>query len=206
MVKGSGEPDEKQLEEEAEKEEEPATEAEMAEPQSEEEISDTASEAESDVAVEADPLDQLKEELAQARDDHLRLAAEFDNYRKRMAREFGNLVKTANEGLLVNLLEIIDNYSRALESGENKPDFKSYHKGMKLIYEQMIDVLSREGLTRFDSLGEKFDPALHEAVMQVESDEYDADCVAQELAPGYKLHDKVIRHARVAVAKHGEGK
>lgn len=143
--------------------------------------------------------ERLQEDLQSAKDDYLRLAAEFDNYKKRTGRDFGNLIKTANEGLLVDLLEFIDNFQRALESGQGKEELAAYHDGMKLVFEQMMEILKRHGLAPFDSLGETFDPNLHEALMQTESDEYEPDHVGQEFVKGYKLNDKVIRHAKVGV-------
>ena len=166
---------------------------------------ETEIEAEAEIE-ELDPLDKLEQELAEARDEHLRLAAEFDNYRKRQARNLEIVIKSANEGLLVNFLEVLDNFERALEAGEEKSNFKKYHKGMKLIFEQLTKTLERAGVERFVSLGEKFDPNLHEALLTLESDEYEPDHVAQEISAGYKLHDKVIRHARVGVVSESSEK
>jgi molecular chaperone GrpE len=146
----------------------------------------------------------LTEELERARDEYLRLAAEFDNYKKRTTRDYVNLVKTANEGLIVELLELLDNFERAFKSREENPDAEAYHKGISLLYNRLLEVLSREGLMRFDSVGQVFDPRLHEAVMQVEDDEAKADTIATELQAGYTLNDKVIRHARVGVVKGKE--
>ena len=162
-------------------------------------------EAEAEVE-DIDPLEKLEQELAEARDEYLRLAAEFDNYRKRQARNLEAIVKGANEGLIVNFLDVLDNFERALEAGEDKPNFKKYHKGMKLIFGQLTETLERAGVQRFDSLGEKFDPNLHEALLTLEAEEYEADHVAQEISAGYRLHDKVIRHARVGVVCDGAEK
>jgi molecular chaperone GrpE len=160
--------------------------------------------AEAEAVEELTVEEKLRQELQAAREDYLRLAAEFDNFKKRRNRDFAKLVENANEDLITELLEFIDNFSRALDSGENDPQSSAYHKGMKLVYEQLLDILGRYGLTPFDAVGEKFDPNLHEAIMQVESDEYEADQVAQEFLKGYKLNDKVIRHAKVAVATRDE--
>jgi molecular chaperone GrpE len=146
----------------------------------------------------------LTGQLDKARDEYLRLAAEFDNYKKRTTRDYVNLVKTANEGLIVELLEVLDNFERAFKSREENPDAEVYHKGVILLYDKLLDVLSREGLRRFDSVGQKFDPRLHEAVMQVDDDSAEPDTVATELQAGYTLNDKVIRHARVGVVKGKE--
>jgi molecular chaperone GrpE len=146
----------------------------------------------------------LTEQLDKTRDEYLRLAAEFDNYKKRTTRDYVNLVKTANEGLIVELLELLDNFERAFRSREENHDAEAYHKGVSMLYDKLLDVLSREGLKRFDSVGQMFDPRLHEAVMQVEDDGAKPDTVATELQAGYTLNDKVIRHARVGVVKGKE--
>ena len=143
----------------------------------------------------------LTGQIDKARDEYLRLAAEFDNYKKRTTRDYVNLVKTANEGLIVELLELLDNFERAFKSREENHDAEAYHKGVSMLYDKLIDVLSREGLRRFDSVGQIFDPRLHEAVMQVEDDGAEPDTIATELQAGYMLNDKVIRHARVGVVK-----
>lgn len=145
----------------------------------------------------------LTGQFDKARDEYLRLAAEFDNYKKRTTRDYVNLVKTANEGLIVELLELLDNFERAFKSREENHDAEAYHKGVSMLYDKLLDVLSREGLKRFDSVGHIFDPRLHEAVMQVD-DDAEPDTIATELQAGYTLNDKVIRHARVGVVKGKE--
>jgi molecular chaperone GrpE len=156
------------------------------------------------VLSQEEQIAALIEQLDKARDEYLRLAAEFDNYKKRTTRDYVNLVKTANEGLIVELLELLDNFERAFKSREENPDAEAYHKGVSLLYNRLLDVLSREGLKRFDSVGHIFDPRLHEAVMQVDDDGAEPDTVATELQAGYTLNDKVIRHARVGVVKSTE--
>ncbi len=146
----------------------------------------------------------LTGQLDKARDEYLRLAAEFDNYKKRTTRDYINLVKTANEGLIAELLELLDNFERAFKSREENHDAEAYHKGVSMLYDKLLDVLSREGLKRFNSVGHIFDPRLHEAVMQVDDDGAEPDTVAAELQAGYTLNDKVIRHARVGVVKGKE--
>lgn len=146
----------------------------------------------------------LAAQLEKSKDDYLRLAAEFDNYKKRTARDFSNLVKTANEGLIVDLLEVLDNFERAFKSREESSDPDAYHKGISLVYDKLVDTLAREGLKRLEAIGHPFDPRYHEAVMQVEDDKAEPDTVAVEIQAGYTLNDKVIRHARVGVVKGRE--
>ena len=135
----------------------------------------------------------------------LRLAAEFDNYRKRTAREFENIIKNANENLLLDLTDILNNFSRALQSSPNNQDASGFKSGVELIYNQMKSLLNKEGLEEIKAKGEKFDPALHEAVLQLESDQAEGT-ILEEITKGFKLNSKVIRHSQVVVAKRKEEK
>ena len=161
-------------------------------------------------------IDVLKERLEKAEKEYkeledrlLRLAAEFDNYKKRTAREFQSIIKNANEELISQLVETLDNFQRALDSAsrsksnstKNFNDFDSFHKGVELIYQHFIEILRKEGLKEIKAKGEKFDPYLHEAVMQQESDEFPEGVVMDEISKGYILNDKVIRHSKVIVSK-----
>lgn len=151
--------------------------------------------------VAKEPTVDMARQLEKAKDDYLRLAAEFDNYKKRTAREFAGLVKTANEGLIVDLLDVIDIFERAFKSREENSDPEAYNKGISLLYDRLVETLSREGLQRMEVIGQKFDPRYHEAVVQVDSDDAEPDTVALELQSGYTLNDKVIRHAKVGVVR-----
>ena len=186
--------------------EENQVESQTPEPEIAESTAEEQSQPENHISAETAPAPdqqsaQLTSQLEKARDDYLRLAAEFDNYKKRTARDFANLVRTANEGLIVELLDVLDNFERAFKSREENPDVDAYHKGIKLLYDKLIETLSREGLRRFDSVGLKFDPRFHEAVMQVDGADAEPDTIALEIQPGYMLNDKVIRHARVGVVR-----
>ena len=151
--------------------------------------------------------DQLKQKLGEVEnrnkelDDRLlRLAAEFDNYKKRTIREFENIIKNANQNLILDLINILNNFSRALKSSQNNQDLPGFKSGVELIYNQMKNLLNKEGLEEISAKGEKFDPALHEAVLQMES-EVDEGTILDEVSKGYKLNGKVIRHSQVVVAK-----
>ena len=155
----------------------------------------------------ASEIEQLKQKFEKAEtrnkeleDRLLRLAAEFDNYKKRSVREFENIVKNANENLILDLIEILNNFSRALESQQNNQDLAGFKAGVELIYAQMKNLLNQEGLEEICAIGARFDPALHEAVMQMESDQEEGT-ILQEVNKGYKLNGKVIRHSQVVVAK-----
>lgn len=148
-----------------------------------------------------DHFADLEITLKEKEDQYLRLAAEFDNYKKRTSREFARLVETANQELIRELLEILDNFKRALSIENDNSDFESYNKGIELIYNQLDTLLKERGLEEIEAVGGEFDPELHEAVMTIETDEIPEDHVAEELLKGYKLKGRVIRHSKVSVAK-----
>ncbi|MBD3381416.1 MAG: nucleotide exchange factor GrpE [candidate division Zixibacteria bacterium] len=148
-----------------------------------------------------DKLSSLEKKLKESEEQNLRLAAEFDNYKKRTAREMKSLTESANKSLITELLEITDNFKRALESDQSAENVEAVYKGMEMIYGQFDKLLKARGLTEIKAVGKPFDPSYHEAVMTVETDEYPEDFVAREIQKGYMLKDKVLRHAKVAVAK-----
>jgi molecular chaperone GrpE len=131
----------------------------------------------------------------------LRLAAEFDNYKKRTAREFEDIIKRANVRLLRELVDIVDNFERALSVEAEDQTHQAYRQGVELIYNQLSGLLNKEGVTPIEAVGKPFDPHYHEAVMQTESEEYDEGVVAQEIQKGYRIGDKVLRHSRVVVSR-----
>jgi molecular chaperone GrpE len=148
---------------------------------------------------------EKSQETADLEDRYLRLAAEFDNFRKRTARQYAEIVKNANEELIQDILGIIDDLDRALQSASNaeaqnqKFDKDTFIEGMKLIYDKLMTVLKGRGVTMFDPMGQPFDPQYHDAVMQMPSDAEEGTIIGV-ISPGYMLNDKVIRHAKVIVA------
>lgn len=157
---------------------------------------------------EENQIDLLKERLLKSEDQAkeledrlLRLAAEFDNYKKRTAKEFGYLIKNANENLILQLLDTLDNFQRALNSSKNSSDYEKFHKGVELIYNHLKEILTKEGLKEIEALGKPFDPHFHEAVTQAESDKYDEGLVTEEISKGYMLNDKLLRASKVVVSK-----
>jgi len=131
----------------------------------------------------------------------LRLAAEFDNYKKRTAREYSQVIKNAETQLIIELTEVLDNFERALDTDHQQAKLDEFVKGIDLIYGQFKTVLEKRGLTRINAIGEPFDPEIHEAMMQIDSDDIPDGHVAGEIAPGYMLGDRVIRHSKVMVSK-----
>ncbi len=146
-------------------------------------------------------LAKSEEEVKELEDRLLRLAAEFDNYRKRTAKEFGYLVKNANENLILKILDTLDNFERALDSAKNSTDYDNFRKGVELIYTHLKELLKKEGLKEIEAVCKPFDPNFHEAVTQCESEEHEEGIVADEICKGYMLNDKLLRASKVVVSK-----
>jgi molecular chaperone GrpE len=137
--------------------------------------------------------------------DHLRrLKAEFDNYKKRIMKEREELLRYANEDLIKELLPVIDNLERALNEESQTHNFESFREGILLIKKQILDILIRKGLKEIESVGKPLDPALHHAMMQRNSNQYQEDIIIEELQKGYLLHDRVIRPSQVIVSSGKE--
>ena len=140
-----------------------------------------------------------KQDYAELWDKYVRFQAEFDNYKKRSFKEKVDFIKFANEGLITELLGILDNFERGIKSAEHKKDYDLLHQGVDMISKQLHSLLETKGLSRIKSLGQKFDPHQHEAVEVVEGD--DEGAVIEELQPGYLLNGRIVRPAKVKVAK-----
>ena len=162
---------------------------------------DETKDSQEEMTLMQSELDEAKSQTQSAIDKMLRLAAEFDNYKKRNAKEYENIRKYAAENIIKELIPIVDNFERAIESATESKDFNSFIEGVKLILNQMLNLLDKEGVTRIKAVGEVFDPNVHEAVMHIASDEYPENVVTQELQKGYILRDRVVRPAMVSVSK-----
>ena len=147
-----------------------------------------------------------KEKNKETSDKYLRLQAEFENFRKRMEREKSDFLKYSMENFFKELLPVIDNFELALESAEKATDLEGFSEGVKLIHKQLQDILQKEGLAHFSSVGEPFDPMKHQAVMQVESDTHSENTIVEELKKGYLLKERLLRPALVSVAKKKSNK
>lgn len=161
-----------------------------------------SSESSEDNASEATAEDNSKKAETEENSDakYLRLMAEFQNYKKRVAKEKSDIHSYANEKIVTELLEVLDNFERALAT-DNSTDVEGYAQGMKLIFDQLLGVLTKSGLVEVKALGEEFDPNMHNAVMTADSEEYDSNKVCSVLQKGYTLNGKVIRPSMVTVAK-----
>ena len=159
---------------------------------------------ESSAAIErlSQELEQKTREAAEANDKYLRTYADFENYRKRMQRDQAEFRKYANEQLALELLSVVDHLGLALkhaaEAGESNEGLR---QGVELVYKQFRDVLEKVGVKPFSAEGEAFDPAKHDAVMQVTTADAPENTVVQVFQDGYLYHDKVLRHAKVGVSK-----
>ena len=152
-------------------------------------------------AVAEDPLEAAKAESAKLRDQLLRTAADYDNFRKRSRRELADMEKRAREELNKELLPVFDNLERATAHAETATDVKALADGIGLVKRQFVDALAKIGIVRIEAQGKSFDPAFHEAVQQFETDEHPAGTVIHEVQAGYTQGDKLVRPAIVVVAK-----
>jgi molecular chaperone GrpE len=141
-----------------------------------------------------DPLHELEEKYGELNDRYLRLAAEFENYKKRATRETENTVRYANERFAKDMLDVLDNFERGLNAED-----ASLRSGLEQIHKLYLSVLERHGVKPMNAEGCSFDPNLHEAVAHIPSDEPEGT-VVDEAIRGYMLHDRVLRHAKVAVS------
>ncbi|WP_411553257.1 nucleotide exchange factor GrpE [Paenibacillus lautus] len=153
-----------------------------------------------DEAAGSAELEKLQAELQEQQQRTLRVQADFDNFRRRTQKEKEDLGKYASSKLITELLPVIDNFERALQASEENPEFESFSKGVSMIFRQLESVLATEGLSAMKSAGEPFNPEYHQAIMQVESDEYEEGIVVEEVQKGYMLKDKVLRPAMVKVS------
>jgi molecular chaperone GrpE len=153
-----------------------------------------------EIQSDEDQIVSLKAKLAELGDQYLRKAADFENFRKRMNREKQDAIEFANQSLLLDLIAIIDDFERAIQSAATSKDFISLYEGIVMIEKRFITMLENKwGLKRFDSAGEIFDPNRHEALMMEKSAGAAAPVVREDFIKGYTLKDRVIRSAKVKV-------
>ncbi|MCL2185231.1 MAG: nucleotide exchange factor GrpE [Treponema sp.] len=147
-----------------------------------------------------DKIAELETQLAETRDQLLRKAAEFENFRKRMNQEKQSAIEYANQSLLLDIILIIDDFERAIQAGETSTDYAGLLEGIKMIEKRLASQLENKwGLKRFNCAGEVFDPNLHEAVMMEKSSEISEAVVQEDFQKGYMLKERVIRAAKVKV-------
>lgn len=182
---------------------EQGVEIEIEDPQTDQEAQDAESaQAEEDInaGAEPEPEDEATEQQETSQEEeserYMRLMADFQNYKRRVENEKSDIYAYANEKLVTQLLEVLDNFERALEhEGEDA----GYAEGMNMIFKQLTDVLSKSGLEEIKALGEDFDPNFHNAVMTTDDSNYESGKVTNVMQKGYTLNGKVIRPSMVMV-------
>ena len=147
-------------------------------------------------------IEELKKEIENYKDKNVRLLAEFDNFKKRSVNERKKLTKYAGESFIKCLIPIIDDLSRTIDSTDEESPLLD---GIKLVKSKMEKLLEDYGVKSFESVGNSFDPELHEALMSEESENEKEGIVLREFEKGYKYHDKILRHSKVVVSKAKAG-
>jgi molecular chaperone GrpE len=144
-------------------------------------------------------IERLKEELRREHDMYLRALADFDNYRRRVERERASAARSGKREMILSLLGVLDDFDRALAHVGNAPAALS--DGLRALHRKLLGLLEAQGVTPFKSLGEPFNPELHEALGSVRAEDQKPGTVAEEMQRGYRWGDDVLRHARVRVAE-----
>lgn len=157
-----------------------------------------AAKPEEQVTPEQDKAAELEAQLNETKDSMLRLMAEYDNYRKRSQREKEAAYTDSKIDVIAEILPVLDNFERAAMNEDAEAE--DYKKGIKMIFSQFDNVLKKLGVETFGEKGEEFDPNMHNAVMHIDSDELGENVIAEVFATGYKIGERVVRHATVQVA------
>ncbi|TWM23452.1 Protein GrpE [Bacillus paralicheniformis] len=190
--------EEKQTEELNEQEELNETEAETAEAEQTAAEADAPAEDTQTEMLEKQ-LKELQERLEEKENKLLRVQADFENYKRRARLDLEAAEKYRSQRIISDLLPALDNFERALQIDPDNEQTKSLLQGMEMVHRQILDALKNEGVEQIPSVGEQFDPNMHQAVMQVEDEAYESNAVVEELQKGYKLKDRVIRPSMVKV-------
>jgi molecular chaperone GrpE len=153
-------------------------------------------------ASEEDELSQLKNENSVLKDKFLRLAAEFDNYKKRTLKEKIEMMKTAATDTVTALLPVLDDFDRAKKNADDENSAETFSEGVSLVYQKLYNILKQKGLQPMETNGQPFDPELHDAITEIPAPTDDMKGkVVDTVEKGYMLNDKIIRHAKVVVGK-----
>ncbi len=154
------------------------------------------------IVIKESEFKKFQEEVAQYKDKYVRIYADFENARKRMERERQEFVKYANEELIVNFLNILDDLERTVEVAQTKhQDYEAFLKGIEMVMAHVYDLLKKNGVKPIEAKGKKFDPNVHEVLMQEETDQAEDGIVLEEFQKGYCLGEKVVRTVKVKLAK-----
>lgn len=146
-------------------------------------------------------IEALETEMKELKDRLIRIQADYDNFRRRTKQEKEAAAKYKAQNLIEEIIPAVDNFDRALGVKAESEEAKAILQGMEMVYRQLADALKNEGLEVIESVGQSFDPHFHQAVIQVETDEFESNHVVEELQKGYKLRDRVLRPAMVKVSE-----
>lgn len=161
---------------------------------------ETSEETQQEETQEVDELTKVTADLADMKDKYLRLYSEFENFRKRTQKEKIDLIKTANEDLLLALIPIVDDFERGMKANEETEDVAAVKEGVALIYDKFGKLITSKGVEPINATGEEFDTELHEAITQIPAPTEDMKGkVIDEVEKGYKLGEKVIRYSKVVI-------
>ncbi|MBR2316087.1 MAG: nucleotide exchange factor GrpE [Clostridia bacterium] len=167
-------------------------------PQTEDELINENEIVENENSEEENEKEKLQKELDAAKEAHMRTLAEYDNFRKRSIKEKEAIAGDSKAMALKELLPVLDNFERAAMNAES--DFDSYRKGVEMTFSSFMEVLKKLGVEQFGEPGEQFDPNIHNAVMHCEDESLEENVITDVFSKGYKLGDRVLRHAMVKVA------
>lgn len=171
-------------------------------PEAQDEVTaDTEEGAEAIEETEEQDAEKLATELADLNQRFLRVAADFENYKRRTMQEKEDLIKYSNAKIMGELLPILDAFQIALKNPGECQEAQNVIKGVEMLYRQLMQALEQAGMTKIETVGQPFDPKLHEAIMQVDDDSVPEDTVVEELRAGYMLNERVIRPSMVKVSK-----
>ena len=149
-------------------------------------------------------ITELENSVNQYKDQLLRKAAEFENYKKRVENDFASIIKSASEDMIVRLIPVLDDFERSLKAqkpiSEIKGDEENFLRGVEMIYAKFRKILESQGVKSFESLGKPFDPHYHDALLQIPNPDVPPHTIIEEIEKGYMMNEKVLRHARVVVA------
>jgi len=160
--------------------------------------------AETEIEQLKTALTQKESEANESHDRYLRAVADLDNFKKRTQRERAEASRFAEEGLIRDLLPVVDNLERAVSHAQGGGNGQPLVEGVNLVLRNLLDILARHGVTRIEARGQAFDPARHEALARVERDDEEPNRVVDQYQPGYLLHDRLLRAAQVTVSARPE--
>ena len=166
---------------------------------SEEETEDAPCEKEEEPSEEKEEKSEAEKQLDEMNTKYMRLMADFQNQKKRFEKEKADIYQFANEDIVKSLLEVVDNFDRALDASQD--DGSKFREGMEMVFKQLMGALEKAGVSEIKALGEDFDPNFHNAVMMEETDEYESNKVSEVMQKGYTLNSRVIRPSMVKVAQ-----